>query len=291
MKIMITGGKGQLGTDCARVLGGNHDVLSVDIDEGDITNYSEVEELVKGFNPNIIINCAAYTQVDECETEKAFAWKVNVDGPKNFALCLEKYGGQLVHISSDYVFDGKKKVPNPYVEEDDPHPVSYYGTTKYESEKVVRRISDRHLIIRTAWMYGAQGHNFLKTMLRLALQPPTNEIKVVNDQFGSPTWSHRLALQIERMIEANARGIYHASAESYCTWYGLTVYFLESMGVSHRVVPCTSEEYPTPAKRPENSILENQQLKKREINIMKPWQEDIDQFVANFREHLINEVT
>jgi dTDP-4-dehydrorhamnose reductase len=286
---MITGGKGQLGTDCTRVLSKNHDVFSVDIDEGDIAQFSDVEDLVKEFNPDIIVNCAAYTQVDQCETEKAIAWKVNVDGPKNFALCLEKHGGRLFHFSSDYIFDGKKKVPNPYLETDDPHPLSYYGTTKQESEKAVRQISPRHVIIRTSWMYGTQGHNFLKTMLKLALQHPAKEIKVVNDQFGSPTWSHRLAFQIQRMIEANVQGVYHASAEGYCTWYELAVYFLERMGIAHKVVPCTSEEYPTPAKRPKNSILENRQLKKEGINVMKSWQEDIDHFVADFRRHLINE--
>ncbi len=291
MRVMIAGGKGQLGTDCTRVLSENHDVFSVDIDEADITKFSDVEDLVKKFNPDTIINCAAYTQVDKCETEKAIAWKVNVDGPKNFALCLEKHGGRLYHISSDYIFDGKRNVPDPYLETDAPHPVSYYGTTKYESEKAVRQISHRHVIIRTSWMYGAQGHNFLKTMLTLALQHPPNEIKVVNDQFGSPTWSHRLAFQIEKMIDANVQGIYHASAEGYCTWYGLAVYFLGKMGITHKVVPCMSEEYPTPARRPTNSILENQQLKKRGINVMKPWQEDIDQFVADFREHWINQAS
>lgn len=288
---MITGGKGQLGTDCTKVFSRAHEVMSIDIDEADITKFSDVEGLIGKFKPNIIINCAAYTYVDKCETEKELAWKVNVKGTKNLALSLKKYGGHLIHISSDYVFDGEKKVPKPYVEADEPRPVSYYGITKHESENMVRKISNRHLIIRTAWMYGAEGHNFLKTMLRLASKDPKNEIKVVNDQFGTPTWSYSLALQIERLILANREGTYHVTAEGYCTWYELAVYFLNKMGVSHTVVPCTSEEYPTTATRPKNSILENRKLKEKGINIMNHWQEDMDQFVANFREHLLSEIT
>ena len=291
MKIMITGDRGQLGADCTRVLNAIHEVMAVDLEELDITRLSDVETMVKYFTPDIILNCAAYTMVDNCETEKELAWKVNVTGPENLAQSVAKHGGRLIHISSDYVFDGRKKVPEPYVEEDEPHPLSYYGKTKHESEKVVRQTTNRHMIIRTAWMYGVNGHNFLKTMLKLALKNPNNKIKVVNDQFGSPTWSHRLALQIARIIDVNSPGTYHATAEGYCTWYELAGYFLEKMEVPHTVIPCTSEEYPMPAPRPKNSILENRHLKEKGINIMTHWQDDLDQFVNDFKGRLLSEAS
>ena len=136
---MITGSKGQLGSDCARVLSEAHEVMAIDLDELDITILSDAERLIRQFSPNIIINCAAYTQVDNCEIEKELAWKVNVNGAENLAQSMEKHGGRLIHISTDYVFDGRKKIPRPYIEADEPNPVSFYGVTKQESEKVVRQ--------------------------------------------------------------------------------------------------------------------------------------------------------
>jgi dTDP-4-dehydrorhamnose reductase len=291
MKILVTGGKGQLGTDCVRVFRETHEVLAIDLDELDITRLSDLEALVQKFMPDIIINCAAYTHVDNCEIEKDLAWNVNVTGTENLLKCSENQGGRLIHVSTDYVFDGSKKIPEPYVEKDKPNPVSYYGKTKYESEKVVRKGADRHVILRPAWMYGVNGQNFLKTMLKLALNNPEDEIKVVNDQYGSPTWSYILALQIQRIIDTDAGGIYHVTAEGYCTWFELAEYFLNKMQVPHTIVPCTSEEFPTRAKRPKNSILENRHLKEKGINIMSQWQDDIDRFVSSFREVLIGEIT
>ncbi len=229
MKIMITGAKGQLGIDCTKVLGETHEVLGVDIDEVDITKLPDIELLVQQFRPDIIVNCAAYTRVDDCEFEKGLAWKANVTGAENLAKCVNKHGGQLIHISTDYVFDGRKKVPEPYVETDVPNPISYYGITKLEAEEAIKRTTNQYIIIRTAWLYGISGHNFLKTMLKLSLRSSDNKIKVVNDQFGSPTWTYRLALQIERLMETNYRGIFHATAKGYCTWYELAVYFLKKM--------------------------------------------------------------
>ena len=290
MKILVTGGKGQLGTDCVRVFRETHEVLAIDLDELDITRRVDLEALVQKFMPDIIINCAAYTQVDHCEIEKKLAWNVNVTGTENLVNCMKKQGERLIHISTDYVFDGRKKIPDPYVETDQPNPVSYYGKTKHESEKVVQRASDRHVIVRPAWMYGVNGYNFLKTMLSLALKNPGHEIKVVNDQYGSPTWSYALALQIERIIHAHAGGIYHATGEGFCTWFELAEYFLNKMQVPHNIVPCTSREYPTRAQRPKNSILENRHLKEKGINIMSQWQDDIDEFVSGFGEDLVAEI-
>jgi dTDP-4-dehydrorhamnose reductase len=290
MKILITGNKGQLGSDCEKLLGTDHEILAMDLDEIDITNLSDVERVVKDFSPHVILNCAAYTMVDNCETEKELAWDVNVKGPENLARGAEKCGGRLIHISTDYVFDGRKSIPQPYVEKDETNPINYYGVTKRESEKAVRDTINQHIIVRTAWLYGVNGNNFLKTMLKLALKNPENEVKVVNDQYGSPTWSYRLAVQILKLIETNGQGTYHATAEGHCTWYELAKYFLEKMDVPNKLVPCLTVEYPTPAARPKNSILENRRLKEKSINVMKPWQNDIDQLVNSFREQLINEI-
>ena len=289
MRIMVMGGKGQLGSDCTQVLKQKNDVISLDLEDVDIALFLDIEKKIADFLPDIIINCAAYTHVDNCETEREPAWAVNVKGAENLAVCVQKYGGRLVHISTDYVFDGRKKIPEPYVEDDELNPLSYYGITKLEGERVVRESTDRHIILRTAWMYGVNGHNFLKTMLRMALKNPKNEIKVVRDQYGSPTWSHRLALQITKLIDKNCWGTYHASAEGYGSWYQLAKYFLKKMEVPHAVVPCSSAAYPTQAIRPQNSILENHRLKKMDINIMAPWQDDLDRFIADFRDKLINE--
>lgn len=289
MKILICGGHGQLGSDCVQVLQGPHEVFALTSNELDITNSIEVDKVIGYYLPDVIINCAAYTNVDSCETEKESAWKVNAEGPENLASRVAKYGGLLIHISSDYVFDGRKKPPDGYVEDDEPGPLSCYGRTKLEGEVAVMRTTDQHMILRTAWLYGSHGRNFLKTVLRIALRNPDRKLKVVNDQFGSPTWSYRLALQIAALIEKNGRGIYHAAGEGYCTWYELAVHFLGAMGIQHSLVPCTSEEYPTPAIRPKNSILENQRLKRTDTNLMKNWYHDVNQFVSNFQEQLLNE--
>ena len=289
MKIVILGGKGQLGSDCTKVLKEIHDVMSVDLDELDITDILQVEAAAGNFGADVIVNCAGFTRVDDCETEKELACKVNVEGPGNLAVAAKNQGAQLIHISTDYVFDGRKRAPEPYTEKDDPNPISYYGVTKLAAEEAVRRITDNHIILRTAWLYGIRGQNFLKTMLNLALKDPQREIKIVNDQFGSPTWSYRLALQIEKLIESGGNGTFHATSEGYCTWYGLATYFLGKMGVPHSFVPCTTAEYPTPAVRPINSILENRRLKEAGINLMQGWKSDVEEFVFRFRDRLINE--
>jgi dTDP-4-dehydrorhamnose reductase len=155
----------------------------------------------------------------------------------------------------------------------------------------VREATDNHMIFRTAWMYGIRGQNFLKTMLRLALGDPKREIKVVSDQFGSPTWSYRLAQQIARLIESGGQGTYHATSEGYGTWYELATDFLYKMGEPHSFVPCTTKEYPTPAARPTNSILENRRLKEAGLNVMEDWQDDLAEFVLRFRGRLIKEAS
>lgn len=289
MKILISGGKGQLAYDCDQILRKKHEVISMSLKEMDITSFEQVEDIIDNVKPDILLNCAAYTKVDACETNKELAWKVNVTGPENLAKVIEKLGGKLIHFSSDYVFNGKKKLSESYMENDHPEPSSYYGKTKLESERVIKKITERYIIVRTAWLYGISGQNFLKTMLKQSLNNPQEQIKVVNDQFGSVTWSYRLVLQIEKIIEVNGKGTYHATAERSGTWFEVAEYFLQKMKIPHKIIPCTTQEYPTLACRPANSILENQRLKKEGINLMIHWKSDIDLFVSDFRDHLIKE--
>jgi dTDP-4-dehydrorhamnose reductase len=289
MKILISGCDGQLGSDCGQMLRKDHEVVGVDLKDMNIADAAIVKEVICRVTPDIVVNCAAYTNVDACEKDRSLAWRVNVEGPKNLASTVEKYGGRLIHISTDYVFDGWKDPPEPYVEDDEPNPFSYYGRTKLEGERALIQATDHYCILRTAWLYGVRGHNFLKTMLRLALKKPEEEIRVVNDQFGSPSWSYRLALQIEKLIQVKGHGVYHATSEGHCTWYELAKGFLETIGVPHALIPCATKDYPTPAPRPRNSILENRRLKEQGINVMPHWQKDLDQFVSMFRERLIRE--
>ncbi len=299
MRILITGGRGQLGFDCAEVLNQSHEIMVRGSKEFDITDAEVVERTIRNYKPDIILNCAAYTKVDACETERERAWKTNVEGPQNLSLSVKRHGGKLIHISTDYVFDGRKRPPEPYTEDDEPSPLSYYGMTKLEGELAIMQTIEDYIIIRTAWLYGINGHNFLKTILRLALKNPHGEInevdfpkakiKVVDDQYGSPTWSYTLARQISKLIDADTRGLYHATSEGFCTWYELAVHFLDGMGIKHNIIPCTTEDYPTPAIRPKNSILENKRLKQDGINHMPHWKDDIDRFINRFRERLIQE--
>ena len=289
-QVLICGGSGQLGRDCAAVLEAAWRVSAPGSKTLDIADREAVLEAVEALRPDVILNCAAYTKVDQCETDRAEAWRVNALGPRNLAEAGAAGGALLVHVSTDYVFDGRRVPPEPYTEEDAPGPLSVYGQSKLAGEMAVREIAERHAILRTAWLYGAGGRNFLKTMLRLALSDPERVIRVVNDQYGCPTWSRDLARQIARVMEAGARGTFHACGEGFCTWYDLARRFLELMAVPHRLSPCNTSEYPTAAVRPRNSILENRRLKEDGLDVMRPWEEALEEFVALNGRALLEEV-
>lgn len=288
-KLLICGSSGQLGSDAVRVMGDTYELLALNEHELDITRIPDLEDVISSFRPDIILNCAAYTHVDACETEKERARDVNAGGPANISQCVKKHGGTLVHISTDYVFDGTKEPPAPYTEEDETSPLSCYGSTKHEGEAAVRESGIRHMIIRTAWLYGISGKNFLKTILGLVMKRPEQSLKIIHDQYGSPTWSFDLALQIERMVQARCSGTYHATSERHCTWYEFADHFLSRMDVEYSITPCTTEEYPTPAVRPRNSILENSRLNQEGINIMPDWKTGLERFVDTYKTQLLEE--
>lgn len=289
MNILITGANGQLGKDCTQLLSSHHNVSCCDIQGIDITDPAQVAGIFDKCKPDAVINCAAYTAVDACETDQQRCMAVNASGPENLARQCKQHGCRLLQISTDYVFDGRLPAPSHYTETDAPNPLSMYGRSKLAGDLAVQRELDNHLIIRTAWLYGIGNKNFLKTMLRLAITGPQRAIKVVNDQHGSLTWSWSLARQIEALLDSSLTGIVHATAEGHSTWYEGARFFLETMEVPFSMIPCTTEEYPTPAHRPANSILENQRLKAAGINVMADWREDIRDFAGRYREQLLAE--
>jgi dTDP-4-dehydrorhamnose reductase len=287
MKILITGAGGLLGREAAAVLAPRHAVMPLTSRELDIADPALVMQAVERLAPEVVLNCAAFADVDACESERDRALAVNAAGPRHLALALARHGGKLLHISTDYVFDGRKPPPAAYVEEDDPNPLSWYGKTKLAGENAVQEVLENHAIVRTAWLFGRHGRGFLNLLLDLTVKRKLKEIRVVDDQFGTPTWAWRLAQQLARLLEGDARGLYHATAEGWCSRYELARFFLQQMGIDCRIVPCPSNEFPTPAVRPKNSILENKRLKDAGLNLMRPWQEDMAAFAAKFREQLL----
>lgn len=289
MKILITGARGQLGRDCQEVLQPDHTVVATDLPEFDVTNAKHVQQEMETHRPGVVLNCAAFTRVDDCETQRELAFHANAVAPGLLAQAARAVNARLVHISTDYVFDGKRPPPQPYTEDDAPRPVSVYGESKLAGEAAIRSSGVRWTILRTAWLYGRHGGNFPKTMLRLALRDPKRTLRVIDEQFGSPTWSWRLAEQIRSVIEADADGLFHASAEGHTTWFDFAEAFLTAMKVPHRLEACRSVDYPTPARRPQNSLMENHRLKTLDLNRMRPWAEDMAEFVARYRDELLEE--
>lgn len=287
MRILLTGSSGQLGSECKEVLKDDYEIISPNKEELDITSWDKVIMSIDQLSPDTILNCAAFRRVDECETERKLAERINVEGPRNLAQGAARYDKMIIHISSDFIFNGRKRLPQPYFEDDPTSPLSYYGLTKMESEMAVKQNTPHYIIIRAGWIYGMRGDNFLKQILTLAQKKDQKSIYVVNDQIGSPTWSYRLAQQIKVLIDKRKEGVYHATSEGYCSKYEWAHYFLDKMEITIPVLPCTSEEYPTPAIRPLNSILENRQLKVEGLNIMPHWQKDLDIFIDKYGEMLL----
>ncbi|MEA3359507.1 MAG: dTDP-4-dehydrorhamnose reductase [Thermodesulfobacteriota bacterium] len=287
MKILLTGSSGMLGSECETILKDDYEVIAPKKDEFDITSWDQVTMGINQLSPDIVFNCAGFTRVDDCEKEKKLSERINVEGARNLAQVASRYEKFIIHISSNFVFSGKKKLPQPYFEDDPMVPLSFYGLTKMESEMAVKQNSRRYIIIRTGWLYSIQGKNFLKDILKVALKKNKEPIKVVDDQLGSPTWVHRLALQIKTLIDNKKEGTYHATSEGYCSRYEWVKYFFDKMEIKTPLLPCSTKDYPRPAARPLNSILENRQLKIEGFNIMPVWQKDLDIFIEKYGDELL----
>ncbi|MCR5640955.1 MAG: dTDP-4-dehydrorhamnose reductase [Lachnospiraceae bacterium] len=288
-KILITGCNGQLGREIQREYGDTVTFIRTDMMAGDgvealdISNLADVQAMVEKTSPDVIINCAAYTNVDGCENNEDVAYQANAIGPKNLAIAAKACGAKLIHISTDYVFNGRGS--RPYVETDAPDPVSAYGRTKAAGEKFVQENCDTYFILRTAWLYG-EGKNFVKTMLSLA--ETHQELSVVCDQLGSPTSAVELAKMIHFLEQTEAYGIYHATCEGDTNWADFAEEIFRRMHKTVTVHHVTSEEYaamnPASANRPKYSILANEKLRQLTSEFrMADWSDALDAYLDTLR--------
>ena len=281
-RILLTGALGMLGRRIREVLSDGHEVNATgrNPDHGvralDVTDPDLVREALLQYKPDWVVNAAAYTAVDRAEEEPELAFAVNAGGPANLARAAVEAGARMLHVSTDFVFDGLK--PEPYVETDPVGPIDVYARSKEEGERRVREILDDHVILRVAWLYGPDGGNFVATMLRLARE--REELRVVDDQVGTPTYTRDAALAVRCVVEADLRGTIHATNNGETTWYGLARRAIEAAGLQVRLVPITTEEYPTPARRPLNSRLENRVLSQTIGDPMRDWREALADYVA-----------
>lgn len=274
--ILLTGGNGQLGTELRKLLDEKGwDYISTDADVLDITDAEKTMDYITDLKPELIYHCAAYTAVDKAEDEgKELDEKINVDGTRNVATAAKAAGSKLVYISTDYVFDGTRK-DGMYQVDDTTNPQSEYGRTKLLGEQAVQEIVKDYYIIRTSWVFGIYGHNFVYTMQRLA--ETHKQLTVVNDQYGRPTWTRTLAEFMTFVIENNApAGVYHLSNENSCSWFEFAKEILKDTDVE--VLPVTSEEYPQKAKRPQYSVMDLSKAKNLGF-VIPTWQEALEQFL------------
>lgn len=283
MKILITGSKGMLANAVIERFKEKNDLILTDVDDLDITDEQKTIQFVTNLKPQLIINCAAYTAVDKAEENEPIAEKVNALGPKNLAIAAEKNGATLIHISTDYVFNGSLDVSKSYSEEDEIDPVTVYGKTKAAGEKNIVNNCSKYYIFRTAWLYG-EGNNFVRTMMNLGKEK--EEVNVVADQHGSPTYTEDLANIIYQAVEKKIPyGIYHSTNEGFTTWYEFTKKIYEIAKIDCKVNAVTSEEFIRPAKRPKNSKLSKKKLIDCGIEIPK-YEDALERYIKKETENI-----
>ncbi|PHO07901.1 dTDP-4-dehydrorhamnose reductase [Thermoanaerobacterium thermosaccharolyticum] len=288
MKLLITGARGQLGMQLRSVLEkgkselgkiddiySNADIKYVSHNDLDITNLNDVLDYVEQYKPDAIINCAAYTNVDKCESDTDNAFKVNAIGPRNLAIASHKVDAKLLHVSTDYVFNGEGS--KPYKEYDIPNPVNVYGKTKLLGEQYVRDFCDKYFIVRTAWLYGKYGKNFVYTIINAAKE--RGYLEVVNDQRGNPTNAEDLAYHILKLILTNEYGIYHCTGNGECSWYDFACKIVEYVDIKCRVMSITSDKIKREAKRPSYSSLDNMMLRCTIGDKMRNWDDALKSFI------------
>ncbi|MGG4049549.1 dTDP-4-dehydrorhamnose reductase [Paenibacillus favisporus] len=281
MRVLVTGASGQLGKDVVALFQQKgHEVMGCSRSELDITNLEQCQQFINGFQPDSIIHCAAYTAVDAAETDIDGAYKVNAAGTRNVAVAAEKAGAKMVYISTDYVFNGRSAVP--YQEYDNTDPQSVYGKSKRAGEVLTQSLSSRYFIVRTSWVYGLHGNNFVKTMLRFGQEKP--QLQVVNDQKGSPTYTVDLARFLEELVQTEKYGVYHASNSGDCTWFEFTQAIFEEarklgFKITAQVEPCTTEQFPRPAPRPANSVMDHLSIRTNGLTDLRPWRDGLRDFL------------
>jgi dTDP-4-dehydrorhamnose reductase len=281
MKILVTGYSGQLGYDVVHEgLNRGFDMIGVSSKDLNITDEAFVYQYIENVKPDAIIHCAAYTAVDQAEEDRDNCWKVNVEGTKNLSIAARNVNSKFMYISTDYVFNGEGDIP--FVEMDQSEPKGYYGLTKLEGEKAVQSILNDWFIVRTSWVFGMNGNNFVKTMLRLT--EIKAELNVVGDQVGSPTYTYELARLLVDMIQTEKYGIYHVTNEGFCSWaeFAREIFRLSGKGVKVNSIP--TEEYPTRAARPKNSRLSKQKLIDNGFKPLPNWQDSLHHYLKQLHE-------
>lgn len=277
MRILILGHRGMLGSELLERLSADHDVIGKDIDDFDIASEGDCRRIVAETGPDMVVNAAAYTDVDESEKERRLCFTVNSDGVKNVALACRPMGVKIVHFSTDYVFDGTKDTP--YREEDMCRPLNVYGAAKLAGERNLQRYSKHYLMIRTAWLYGKQGKNFVKTVMTKARE--IRKLEIVDDQRGSPTYAKDLADAVERLLTGQHTGIFHVTNRGACSWYEFTLKILAYAGINDVAVePLSSVQLNRPAARPRNSRLDCTRFIEATGKTMRPWQLALGDFMT-----------
>ena len=276
MRILVTGVKGQLGHDVMNELAKRgHTGIGVDVEEMDITDAKKVNEVIRASEVEAVIHCAAYTAVDAAEDQVELCRKINAEGTENIAKVCKELDIKMMYISTDYVFDGEGT--RPWEPDDERHPLNVYGLTKYEGELAVEKYLDKFFTIRIAWVFGVNGKNFIKTMLKLS--ETHDELNVVDDQIGSPTYTYDLAVLLVDMIETEKYGIYHATNEGLCCWYEFACEIFRLAGRDVKVNPVSSDEFPTKAKRPHNSRMDKSKLTENGFTPLPAWQDALKRYL------------
>ncbi len=285
MKILVIGSRGMLGRDLVRRLPGFSgsgilcpEVIAAAHEDVDITNALHSSTFIAGITPDVIVNCAAFTNVDACETHISESFAINATGAKNIALAGKETGAKVIHISTDYVFDGTKSVP--YSETDKPNPLSVYGRSKLEGELAVQETTDNSVIIRTAWLYGPHRKNFVTTMLELGRK--NHSVTVVTDQYGCPTYTDDLSCAIWNIIFLDLRGLYHVTNAGTCSRYEWARKIFEVTGNRIAVLPVKTSDYTRAARVPQNSSLNCAKYSSASGHKMRPWQEALEEYIQNY---------
>lgn len=285
INILVTGANGQLGLQLKLIIQGNkgYNFYFTDLPELDIASEHGLEKTLTEFNPQWVVNCAAYTAVDKAETETDLANKINAEAPALLAKLTDRFHSRLIHISTDYVFDGTSS--RPYREEDEKNPIGIYAQTKATGEDLVLANNPRSVVIRTSWLYSAFGNNFMKTIIKLAREK--GHVKVVSDQVGTPTWAGDLASVILQVIEKDCPpGLYHYSNEGVCSWYDFAKAIIELQEINASIEPITTKEFPTPAPRPHYSVLDKSLIKST-LGIKIPyWRDSLKESLKQLNEQV-----
>ena len=282
MKFLVAGARGMLASDLIPLLEKKGDVKCGSRPDFDISNQDQIHKTLKAYMPDLVINCVAYTAVDKAESEKNAAFETNERGAENLARACRETGAKLVHVSTDFVFDGGGN--RPYIEDDITNPIGIYGTSKLAGETSIKNTTDNYLIVRTSWLYGKKGNNFVKTILRLASE--REELGIVYDQTGTPTYTKDLAEGIINLIENKASGIYHFSNEGVCSWYDFAheiIDIAEKRGETFKLKklkPILTKDYPVPAKRPAYSVLNKAKYKEATSREIPHWRDGLKRYLA-----------